>query len=188
MRCGQCGKPICPDCMHHGPVGARCAECYGELPGGPKASSRDYLLAAAVGTPAALAAGYIAGLIGGWGCLFNVLVGVGCGLIVGMAVKRVTDKGLAVGLQALVGMIVVFGVFGGALLAAAQRAMEASRGFGSALTQAAQGLGLLVGLQAVWWGGVEGLAAWHPLWAALLGVALYAWACLIGRMLGICSR
>jgi hypothetical protein len=54
--------------------------------------------------------------------------------------------------------------------------------------QAAQGLGLLVGLQAVWWGGVEGLAAWHPLWAALLGVALYAWALLIGRMLRIRNR
>jgi hypothetical protein len=54
--------------------------------------------------------------------------------------------------------------------------------------QAAQSLGLLVGLQAVWWGGVEGLAAWHPLWAALLGVALYAWACLIARMPGIRTR
>lgn len=54
--------------------------------------------------------------------------------------------------------------------------------------QAAQGLGLLVGLQAVWWGGVEGLAAWLPLWAALLGVALHGWALLIGRMLGIRSR
>lgn len=129
--------------MHHGPVGARCAECYGELPGGPKASSRDYLLAAAAGTPTALAAGYIAGLVGRWGCLLTALVGVGCGLIVGTAVKRVTDKGLAVGLQALVGMIVVFGVFAGGLLAAAQRAMGTSRGFGSALTQAAQGLGVL---------------------------------------------
>jgi len=27
VSCGRCGRPLCPDCMHHGPVGIRCAEC-----------------------------------------------------------------------------------------------------------------------------------------------------------------
>ena len=27
VSCGRCGKPLCPDCVQHGPVGVRCAEC-----------------------------------------------------------------------------------------------------------------------------------------------------------------
>lgn len=27
VTCGRCGRPLCPDCMHHGPVGVRCTEC-----------------------------------------------------------------------------------------------------------------------------------------------------------------
>jgi hypothetical protein len=27
LSCGRCGKPLCPDCIRHGPVGIRCDEC-----------------------------------------------------------------------------------------------------------------------------------------------------------------
>lgn len=27
VSCGRCGRPLCPDCIRHGPVGVRCAEC-----------------------------------------------------------------------------------------------------------------------------------------------------------------
>lgn len=27
VSCGRCGRPLCPDCMRHGPVGVRCADC-----------------------------------------------------------------------------------------------------------------------------------------------------------------
>jgi len=27
LSCGRCGRPLCPDCAKHGPVGIRCAEC-----------------------------------------------------------------------------------------------------------------------------------------------------------------
>lgn len=27
VSCGRCGKPLCPDCVRHGPTGVRCAEC-----------------------------------------------------------------------------------------------------------------------------------------------------------------
>ncbi len=29
LRCGKCGKPICPRCMVQTPVGARCPQCAG---------------------------------------------------------------------------------------------------------------------------------------------------------------
>ncbi len=27
VSCGKCGRPLCPDCINHGPVGIRCREC-----------------------------------------------------------------------------------------------------------------------------------------------------------------
>ncbi len=27
VKCGRCNKPLCPDCVMHGPVGVRCREC-----------------------------------------------------------------------------------------------------------------------------------------------------------------
>jgi len=123
--------------MYHGPVGVRCADCYGELPGGPRVSRREYALVAAVGVPIALLVGFAAGLLNAPGLGIRGLVGIGCGIVVGVAVTQVTRKGLAVGLQALVGMMVVFGVFAGGLLARAAR-LEAGGGFGEALTVAAQ--------------------------------------------------
>jgi membrane associated rhomboid family serine protease len=30
VRCANCGRPICPDCMRTTPVGVRCPECAGE--------------------------------------------------------------------------------------------------------------------------------------------------------------
>jgi hypothetical protein len=39
--------------------------------------------------------------------------------------------------------------------------------------QAAQALALLIALLYAWWGGASGVVALTPLWAALLGVALY---------------
>jgi hypothetical protein len=129
--------------MYNGPVGVRCAECYGELPGGPRLSAREYAVAAAAGTPVALGAGFIAGLIHAQGLLIGALVGIGCGLAVAAAVGRTTNKGLALGLQALAGMMVVFGVFAGGLLAEAARLAGTTHGgFAAALTPAAGQYGL----------------------------------------------
>lgn len=33
VRCSDCGRPICTDCMVFGPVGIRCPECAGQAPG-----------------------------------------------------------------------------------------------------------------------------------------------------------
>src|SRR5699024_8304692 len=30
VACGNCGRPICPDCMIEAPVGFRCPECAGK--------------------------------------------------------------------------------------------------------------------------------------------------------------
>ena len=143
MRCGECGKPICPDCMYHGPVGVRCAECYGQVPGGPKVSGREYGLTAAAAAPTALLLGLAVGLLNVSGLIWSALAGIACGIAAGAVARRATNKGLAVGLQALVGMLVVFGIFAGGLLAAAIRAASDQGGFGAALNAVVGNYGVL---------------------------------------------
>jgi len=103
LRCGKCGKPICPKCMVQTPVGARCRDCAGlyKLPT-YRVSGTHYLRAAG----AAVAGGGVTGLI--WGAIGMVLpfyflnlllaagIGYGIGELVGLSVNRKRGKWLAV--------------------------------------------------------------------------------------------
>ncbi len=113
LACGKCGKAICPRCLYHTPVGARCRECANirRLP--MYHISAAYLLR---GTAAALAAGVALG--GLWGLLFpfrlffflGLLVGLGLGYAVGEAVSLATNRKVGPPLQALAaaGVVVAF--------------------------------------------------------------------------------
>ncbi len=102
LRCGKCGKPICPKCMVQTPVGARCPECARlyKLPT-YRVSTAYYLRAA--GT--ALGMAIVCGVIWGVANLFlpffflNLLLGAGVGYaigeVVGLAVNRKRGRGLA---------------------------------------------------------------------------------------------
>src|SRR3990170_8734083 len=82
LSCGKCGKPICPQCLVHTPVGARCADCAAirrlptyDVPG--------ILLLRGVG--AGLGAALVAGAI--WALLLGVpFIGFLLALAVGYAV------------------------------------------------------------------------------------------------------
>lgn len=60
LRCGKCGTPICPKCLVHTPVGARCPKCAAP----PKSARRGagpltYVLAGLVG----LGIGMVGGIV-----------------------------------------------------------------------------------------------------------------------------
>ena len=102
LRCGKCGKPICPKCMVETPVGARCRECA-QLRRLPtyQVSWAYYLRAMGVGLGAAIACGLLWSLIRGilpFGYL-NILLALGAGWaiagVVGLAVNRKRGPGLA---------------------------------------------------------------------------------------------
>jgi len=113
LACGKCGKPICPRCLVHTPVGARCRECANlrKLP--QFVISPAFLLR---GGGAALGAGVALG--GLWGVLipfqagffFGFLVGLGLGYAVGEAVSVATNRKAGPPLQALAaaGVIVAY--------------------------------------------------------------------------------
>ena len=102
LRCGKCGKPICPRCMVQTPVGARCPECARlyKLPT-YRVSTVYYLRAA--GT--ALGMALVSGVLWGLACTFipffflNLLIGAAVGYAIGevvsLAVNRKRGKGLA---------------------------------------------------------------------------------------------
>jgi hypothetical protein len=131
LRCGKCGKPICPRCMVQTPVGARCRECakLSKLPT-YRISTIYYLRA--VGT--ALVMAIVCGII--WGIIekyllsyffgfFSLILAAGVGYAIGEVVSRSVNRkrgrwlavagGIAVVISYLVNIfsfgIIPFGLF-----------------------------------------------------------------------------
>ncbi len=110
LRCGKCGKPICPKCMVQTAVGARCPECARlyKLPT-YRVSSVYYLRA--VGT--ALGVAVVSGLL--WGLantiipyfFLNLLIGAGVGYAIGEVVSLSVNRKRGGGLAAVAGVGVV---------------------------------------------------------------------------------
>lgn len=128
LACGKCGKAICPRCLYHTPVGARCRECANirRLP--------TYNISAAFmlrGLGAALGVGVVLGAF--WGAflpfgpsfLFGLLVGLGLGYAVGESVAVVTNRKAGPPLQAVavLGVVVAF-LVRTAILASALRNVD----------------------------------------------------------------
>ncbi|HET6477555.1 MAG TPA: B-box zinc finger protein [Dehalococcoidales bacterium] len=103
LRCGKCGKPICPKCMVQTPVGARCPECARlyKLPT-YRVSTLFYLRAAGTAFGMALVTGVIWGVVNQFIPFFylNLLLSAGVGYAIGevvsLSVNRKRGRGLAV--------------------------------------------------------------------------------------------
>jgi hypothetical protein len=123
LACSKCGKPICPRCLYHTPVGARCRECANirrlpvyDIPA-------RFLLR---GLGAGLGAGVLAGAA--WGLLipfgpaffFGLLVGLGLGYVVGEAVSAASNRKAGPPLQAaaVLGVVAAYAVRAAIVLSA----------------------------------------------------------------------
>jgi hypothetical protein len=113
VRCSDCGKPICPDCMVFSPVGVKCRECS-KLPRSALVTLRPSRAVKAVG--ASLGVGTLAGfgyymLLGGIGFFFFAFfIGMAIGALVGEAVSRASGRyhGLETALIAVGGTVWAF--------------------------------------------------------------------------------
>jgi len=113
LACGKCGKPICPRCLVHTPVGARCRDCA-NLRRLPQFEVSPLVLAR--GISAGVGVGAVLGAI--WGVVipfgpaffFGLLVGLGLGYAVGESVSIATNRKAAPQLQgvAVAGVIVAY--------------------------------------------------------------------------------
>ncbi|MFC1951901.1 hypothetical protein ACFLYI_02520 [Chloroflexota bacterium] len=110
LRCGKCGKLICPKCMVQTPVGARCLDCARlyKLPT-YSVSTRHYLKAVGTGMGMAIVVGVI------WGTLeallpfffLNLLLAAGSGYVIGEVVSLSVNRKRATGLAIVAGLAVV---------------------------------------------------------------------------------
>ena len=113
LACGKCGTPICPRCLYHTPVGARCRTCAG-IRRLPTYNVPPAMLARGLG--AAIVAGIVLG--GVWGVLlpisflglFGLLAALGLGYLMGEAVAAATNRRAGPPLQAaaVVGVVVAY--------------------------------------------------------------------------------
>jgi len=112
LRCGKCGKPICPGCLVQTPVGARCRDCAKlyRLPT-YRLAAVDYLKA--VGT--ALVVAIVVGLA--WGFItnlvsfiyLNLLLAAGAGYAIGEVTGLAVNRKRGPWLAAVGGLAVVIG-------------------------------------------------------------------------------
>ncbi len=108
LRCGKCGKPICPKCLVQTPVGAKCPDCAKlyKLPT-YRVSTKYYLRAVGTALGMAVVCGVIWGVVGGllsfklfvpiffFNLLLGPAVGYAIGEVVSISVNRKRGKGLA---------------------------------------------------------------------------------------------
>jgi len=102
LRCGKCGKPICPRCLVQTPVGTRCRDCAKlyKLPT-YRVSTSYYLRAIGTALGMAVACGLVWGVINGLVPFFylNLILAAGVGYaigeVVGLSVNRKSSRGLA---------------------------------------------------------------------------------------------
>ena len=122
LRCGKCGKPICPKCLVQTPVGARCPNCARlyRLPTF-RVSTQYYLRAVGVGLGMAVVCGIA------WGAIRAVMpflylnlilapgIGYSIGEVVSISVNRKRGTGLAVvgGMAMVISFLVTIFFFPG---------------------------------------------------------------------------
>ena len=105
LRCGKCGKLICPKCMIYTPVGARCRDCA-QLRRLPiyDISALNYLSGLGAGLAIALVAGVIWSRIPGFLFIWVPLL---VGYLVGEGVSRAANRKRGRGLQVIAGLMVI---------------------------------------------------------------------------------
>jgi hypothetical protein len=113
LACGKCGKAICPRCLVHTPVGARCRQCA-NVRRLPTYNIPPRIMARA-GVAAALGGAALGGLWAvlfpfGLGFYFGLFLGLGLGYALGELVSVAANRKAGLPLQVLAagGVIVAF--------------------------------------------------------------------------------
>jgi hypothetical protein len=110
LRCGKCGKPICPRCMVQTPVGARCPDCAKlyRLPT-YRVPAMYYFRASATALGMAIVCGIVWGIINGSMPFFylNLILAAGAGYVIGELVSLSVNRKSSRGLATMAGIAVV---------------------------------------------------------------------------------
>ena len=110
LRCGKCGKPICPRCLVQTPVGARCPDCAKlyKLPTF-RVSAKYYLRGTGTALGMAIVCGLVWAVINGFVPFFylNLILAAGAGYAIGGVVSLSVNRKRSRGLATIAGVAVV---------------------------------------------------------------------------------
>jgi len=110
LKCGKCGKLICPKCLVQTPVGARCPACAKlyKLPT-YRVPAKYYLRAIGTALGMAIVGGIVWGVINGFVPFFflNLILAAGAGYAIGEVVSRSVNRKRSRGLAIIAGIAVV---------------------------------------------------------------------------------
>jgi len=110
LKCGKCGKPICPKCLVQTPVGARCPDCAKlyKLPT-YRVPAKYYLRAIGTALGMAIVGGIVWGVINNLVPFFflNLILAAGAGYAIGEVVSRSVNRKRSRGLAIIAGIAVV---------------------------------------------------------------------------------
>ncbi len=110
LRCGKCGKPICPKDMVQTPVGARCPDCakLSKLPT-YQVPAPYYLRAAGTSLGTAIVCGIVWGVVARVVPFFflNLLLAAGAGYVIGEVTSRSINRKRGTWLAIIAGIAVV---------------------------------------------------------------------------------
>ena len=116
LRCGKCGKPICPKCMVQTPVGARCRDCakLHKLPTF-NVSPKFYLRAISTALGMAIVCGVTWWVVGSIllrylyyiPFVFNLIMAVVIGYAIGEVISRSVNRKRGTGLAVVAGTAMV---------------------------------------------------------------------------------
>ena len=110
LRCGKCGKPICPRCLVQTPVGARCRDCakLHKLPTF-HVTTKHYLRATGTALGMAIVCGIAWGIVKSFMpfLYLNLLLAPGAGYAIGEVVSLSVNRKRAIGLAVVASLAVV---------------------------------------------------------------------------------
>ena len=114
LRCGKCGKPICPKCLVQTPVGAKCPDCAKlyKLPTF-RVTKQYYLRATGTALGMAIVCGLVWGVVMGLVPFFflNFLLAAGVGYAIGEVVSLSVNRKRGTGLAVIAGIGVAISYF-----------------------------------------------------------------------------
>lgn len=98
LRCGKCGTPICPKCLVHTPVGARCPTCAAPTRLRTGAGPLTLVLAVLAGLGVGMVGGLVLAIVpfGGFAIIPLLLTGFLVGEAMGATARRWYGQNLAV--------------------------------------------------------------------------------------------
>ena len=119
LSCSKCDKAICPKCLVHTPVGARCKGCA-KVRRSPiyEVGTLYYLKAAGAGLGLAVAGGVVWALLRGIP-FASIITSIIVGVVIGEGISRVANRKRGVGLQVIAAISVIASGFAGKAMQAA---------------------------------------------------------------------